>query len=170
MPNKAPRNSSVYARRPTATSGPHEEGVMSMQLLKGLAPATLLALLAVGSVPVEAAEVRATIPFDFVLQGKTMPRGTYNVSDTRGVLSVWNANAHGTGAFVQTIAVQSQRDRSPRLVFHRYGDQYYLRQAWTRGGSGREIPTQRQERELARAARGGRTAARAFESVVVPAL
>jgi hypothetical protein len=143
---------------------------MSMQLLKGLGPATLLAVLAVGAVRAEAAEIRATIPFDFVLQGKTMPRGTYNVSDTRGVLSVWNAAAQGRGAFVQTIAVQSERDRSPRLVFHRYGDQYYLRQAWARGGSGREIPVRREERELARAARGGQTAARAFESVVVPAL
>ena len=35
-----------------------------------------------------------------------------------------------------------------KLVFHRYGDQYVLREVWTGEGVGRELPESRFEREV----------------------
>jgi hypothetical protein len=38
-----------------------------------------------------------------------------------------------------------------RLVFHRYGDRYFLNQIWLEGGKGYKVPESIQERELRKA-------------------
>jgi hypothetical protein len=43
------------------------------------------------------------------------------------------------------------RSDEPKLVFHRYGDQYFLASIST-GSDGRDLPVSRQERELTKAA------------------
>jgi hypothetical protein len=43
--------------------------------------------------------------------------------------------------------------KSTRLVFHRYGDRYYLRQVWFNGTSGYGVRETREERALAARAR-----------------
>lgn len=44
-----------------------------------------------------------------------------------------------------------QQDES-KLVFHRYGEKYFLSQIWTGGGTdGRELPTSRTERQWMKA-------------------
>jgi len=54
-------------------------------------------------------------------------------------------------------------------VFHKYGDQYILKEAWMGGVSGRELPTSRLERTLAKAAQDPKVAT-SVERVVVPVL
>ena len=63
---------------------------MTKQLLKGFWAASLVVALAVLSVPAQAAEIRAKIPFSFTVNGKTLPAGTYSVSSeaAQGVLLV----------------------------------------------------------------------------------
>jgi len=141
---------------------------MTKQLLKGFWAASLVAVLAVLSVPAHAAEIRAKIPFSFTVNGKTLPAGTYSVSSeaAQGVLLV---RGFGHGAVVLTNAIESGKDTTAKLVFHRYGDQYILRQAWMGAGRGRELPESRLERTLAGAAQD-RKVADAFEKVVIPLL
>jgi hypothetical protein len=141
---------------------------MTKQLLKGLWAASLVTVLAVLSVPAEAAEIRCRVPFSFTINGKTLPAGTYSVSSeaAQGVLLV---RGFDHGAVVLTNSIASGKDTEAKLVFHKYGDQYILRQAWMGGGSGRELPESRLERTLARAAQD-RKVATSFERVVVPVL
>lgn len=53
---------------------------MKKQILRGVCAASLVGALAVLSVPAEAAEISAKIPFSFDVNGKTLPPGTYRVS------------------------------------------------------------------------------------------
>lgn len=139
---------------------------MKKQFLSLLPAVALLAVAVIGPAPAEATEIRADIPFSFTVGGRTMPPGAYTLSLDRATLTVQGATG---GAVVLTIAAESREKVRPSLVFHRYGERYVLRQAWTGGGSGRELPEEKSERELVRSARNGRTA-RAFERVVIPAL
>ncbi len=141
---------------------------MTKQLLKGFWAASLVAVLAVLSVPAHAAEIRAKIPFSFTVNGKTLPAGTYSVS-TEAVQGGLLVRGFGHGAVVLTNSIASGKDTGAKLVFHKYGEQYILRQAWMGGGSGRELPESRLERTLARSAQD-RKVADTFEQVVIPVL
>jgi hypothetical protein len=53
---------------------------------------------------------------------------------------------------VQTVSARTlDTHKDARLVFHRYGNQYFLHQVWTTDlDSGRELPASKQERSLAK--------------------
>ena len=70
----------------------------------------------------------------------------------------------GQGSFALGIPVDDSRVREAKLVFHRYGDEYVLREVWTATGIGRELPEPRREKDLAAAAAPGTHSAR-FERV-----
>ena len=118
----------------------------------------LVAVLAGFSAPAQAANVRAEVPFSFTVNGKVLPPGTYSLSSTGngGLLVLPRA---GSGAIALTIALSSNRETGAKLVFHKYGQEYVLRQVWSGGGSGREIPTSRHEKQLMQAARQGKAVA-----------
>jgi hypothetical protein len=48
-----------------------------------------------------------------------------------------------------TMESSSARPGTARLVFHRYGDQYFLYQIWAADDRGGQIPQTRQEHEIA---------------------
>jgi hypothetical protein len=58
---------------------------------------------------------------------------------------------------ILTNAVQTSIEPSQgKLVFHRYGDEYFLSQIWQAGvNAGRELPKSRREIEVAANARRG---------------
>ena len=138
---------------------------MTKQLLKGLA-VSFVAVFAALSVPVEAAEVACKIPFTFTVNGKTLPEGSYNVSTTGGTLFI---RGFRSGAFALTNGVEASTPSSAKLVFHKYGQQYVLRQVWMGGNTGRELPQPRLDRSLAKRAQEGKVATD-FEQVVIPVL
>jgi hypothetical protein len=142
-----------------------KEGVMRKRLLKGLWAASLVAVLAVISMPVGAAEIHFKVPFSFTVNGAVLPPGTYTISNAQSALWV---RGFSNSAVVMTNRLESLNDTGAKLVFDKYGDQYTLRQAWTGGGNGRELPRPRLARELADAARSGEVAK--MERVVIPAL
>lgn len=139
---------------------------MRERKVKGVWLASLLAVLAVVSVSVraEAGEIRANVPFSFMVNGETLPPGTYTVTTVQG--HVLFVRGFGSGAVVLTNGLASRDETQPKLVFHKYGERYILRQAWMGGVSGRELPQSRLERELKQTARNG---AVEVEQVVVPA-
>lgn len=97
--------------------------------------------------------IKVNIPFDFQFADTKLPAGDYYVrrlpqssSDSVVVIS----NVHdGQTAIRITNAVQTQSPKNKgTLVFHRYGEQYFLYQVWPAGGdTGRVLPPSRDERE-----------------------
>jgi hypothetical protein len=99
------------------------------------------------------------IPFDFSLSGKKLPAGKYWVSraqETSGdsVLQVRSDDGHTTATRFSIPIVTFNPKNRGELVFHRYGDQYFLSEVWPAGGgTGRAFPKTTAERDLERDAR-----------------
>jgi hypothetical protein len=138
-----------------------KEGEMNKQILGGLGTALVAAGLVVLSVPVNAADMRCNVPFSFQVGDTTLPPGAYTVSTEQSTLTIRGANR---GTFAITNRVEPKTHTPAKLVFNRYGDEYILKQAWTGGGSGRELPKSRREKQLTETKR----AADAVEQVVIP--
>ena len=100
--------------------------------------------------------LRANIPFDFAVGGRTLPAGTYSVGSAQisqdDLVILIRGVEGGSSSMNLTNPVQtaSPKDK-PTLVFHRYGDQYFLFQIWPAGAStGRELLKSRSERQIER--------------------
>jgi hypothetical protein len=92
--------------------------------------------------------IRATIPFDFTVGKQTLAAGDYKVTMNGTVLNLTRMNGPGS-AFVPTYGYGYNKDVSPRLVFHRYGNRAFLSQAWI-ADTGRELFASPNELEYAR--------------------
>jgi hypothetical protein len=137
---------------------------MRTQILKGASLAVVLGMLTLSApAPVAASDIRASVPFSFTVKGKVLPAGTYNVSNNNNALLI-----RGFGAATVTMGnrAESLTSTSPKLVFHRYGDEYILREVWM-GSSGFQLPQTSRERELASGRSGAATASASFDRVEV---
>ena len=129
---------------------------MKRQALTVLAMASLFAMLAVVSVHADSdSEVRADIPFDFIVGNTAYPTGSYAVQYTNQqgvfVIHIGEDESRRTLLWSNTAPAKSREDNSPKLIFSRYGDQYFLTQVWAGGDiDGRELPKFHWERELAK--------------------
>ena len=141
---------------------------MGRRLVASLVAAGIALGLAAAALPAAADEMHYKIPFSFKVNGATLPPGTYIVSNELNVLVVRGVGL-SRGAVAVTNPLASRDDSGALLVFHRYGNVYLLRQAWLGGGSGREIPRSRLEKELMEGSRPD-VAAVKVERVVIPSL
>ena len=95
--------------------------------------------------------LRAKIPFDFVVGNKKLPAGEYFLGNAQTTSDLVLAISSRDGvAHTLTIPVQigTPTDKA-KLVFNRYGDQYFLFQVWQVGvTTGRAVPKSRAERDL----------------------
>lgn len=95
------------------------------------------------------------IPFDFIVGQKTLPAGEYlvqpNRKDSDNVWLVQSKDGHISALFTTMSVRANEAQEKVKLVFHRYGDQYFLSQIWTVGGnSGRELLVTHREYEVAK--------------------
>lgn len=122
--------------------------------------------------------IRVNIPFDFSLSEKKLPAGEYSVGRTAIgaddlVVSVSDLEGRSKAIRLSNAVVRTRPDHKALLVFHRYGDQYFLFRVWPAGATtGREFRTSKSEREaqkqLARDSAGGGVAKNgAFETVTI---
>ena len=115
----------------------------------------------------------ANIPFDFTVANKKLPAGKYWIrrgQSSNGDLLMQISSTDGqSNVYRLTIPVtRLNPNREGTLVFHRYGDDYFLFQVWPAGGNtGRALPQSRTERELARKAEDNGIAALRTPDVVV---
>jgi len=98
-------------------------------------------------------EVRANIPFDFVVGKTTLPSGNYQI--VRLGMNSENVSIRCAQASTATIAyagpqeIRQPSDRT-KLVFRRYGDRYFLSQIWVEGSTRmRTLPKSNLEKEVA---------------------
>jgi len=98
--------------------------------------------------------VQVTIPFDFSVSGKTLAAGEYLIAPS-GEKGISLKNVKGSeGAMVLSHPLSNSKADGPKLVFHRYGDKYFLAQAWLRySDTGCELFASSEEIRLARAYR-----------------
>jgi len=114
----------------------------------------LIATLALGLLLAASAHaqsaMKVNIPFDFVVNGHNMSAGEYRVETlgtARNAISIRGADK----ALALTLAcTASEPALKSKLIFHRYGEEYFLAQVWTAGSSsGRQLPRSAAEREIA---------------------
>jgi len=114
------------------------------------------------------------IPFDFQVANQKLPAGKYSVGraqETSGdtVLQIRSIDGQSTtNRFSIPIVTFNLKNRG-ELIFHRYGDQYFLSEVWPAGGgTGRAFLKTRTERDLERTAReNGVAAAKAPKAEIV---
>jgi len=98
-------------------------------------------------------ELKANVPFDFIVNGSTFPAGEYSFRsvDTLGkVLSIRSVNSQTQGMIVSSDTRSSAPSQQTKLVFHRYGNQYFLAEVWLQGDDmGRDVPECPLEKEAA---------------------
>jgi hypothetical protein len=96
--------------------------------------------------------LEAKVPFAFEVGDKIVPAGSYQIeSIPTGANSLQVIrNAKGdVQATLSTIPVTgSSANSGPELIFHRYGNRYFLSQIRTGDGRVRELLPSQQEKEL----------------------
>jgi hypothetical protein len=107
---------------------------------------------------------QATIPFNFTVGQRVLPAGTYVIAHVgSGVISVrgWKGKEL-VSVMTPVTAAEQIRKNSNKLVFHKYGDQYFLSEIRGEvGESSGKLSTsaleQRVQREEATVRNQGRT-------------
>ena len=81
--------------------------------------------------------LKATIPFSFTVGGQTLPSGTYTIGS-----GVTNPNVLAIRNWDKKVNIlsmgqpnQGNSERDNTLVFHKYGNQYYLSEIRSEGAS-----------------------------------
>jgi len=93
--------------------------------------------------------VRATIPFNFSVNGSQLPAGNYTLgSDVTSPhilkISDWTQHVH---AMVLAMPSADEKRNANQLVFHKYGDQYFLCEIRSKESSiNVQLPTSKQEK------------------------
>jgi hypothetical protein len=114
-----------------------------------------LALAAAGYAQ-SAQELKVNVPFEFVAGSRTLPAGQYTTSQAGNPNAVVIRSVAGAPGVVMVASrVKSPgRHEIGKLVFHRYGNRYFLSEVWgTDQSTGSQIPKTAQERELAQGSR-----------------
>ena len=98
--------------------------------------------------------VVADVPFDFTAQTVTVPAGRYalqTLSRTSGLIRIMNLETRRSVVVLasSTLSTYNGKDtESGKLIFHRYGDQYFFSEVWTPSGLRGCATPSRQEREI----------------------
>jgi hypothetical protein len=96
--------------------------------------------------------VKANVPFDFVVGDRAYPAGEYRLESMGNGMAIRidNREEAATGIALSNACTGSAPASSTKLVFHRVGDSYFLYQIWTEGNlSGREFAKSRAEVQVA---------------------
>jgi hypothetical protein len=95
---------------------------------------------------------RFTVPFDFVFGEKKFAAGKYSIGravqgadDT--MMSIVDNDGRSKAILLSNAVIKTRAHTKALLVFHRYGEQYFLVQVWAAGSTiGRQFPESKSER------------------------
>src|SRR5678815_3213196 len=115
---------------------------------------TVLALLVTTAASAQSISVRANVPFSFIVNRITLPAGEYLVesADNQGrALRFANLNSQARDLVISNYCGGVAAATQTKLIFHRYGDRYFLKRIWVAGNSaGHELLTSPRETEVAK--------------------
>lgn len=146
---------------------------MRKQLLKGLtmllAIMTLALVTAVASANGQTQQAKANIPFGFVVGDTNLPAGDYTIGAITTSGEVLRIRGTESQDSVMQLTMEANgKANHAKLVFHRYGERYFLAQVWTTSNDGRELMTSKQEqaiqKDLSRIG-SNKPASRAYETI-----
>jgi len=92
-----------------------------------------LALVVMALSPAYAQKTAATvnIPFNFTIDDVRMPAGEYNISpSSERVVTIQQVGGHETKTTMTNNGSSTKSDGRAKLVFHKYGNAYFLAAAW----------------------------------------
>ena len=124
---------------------------MKSQLFRIALVLTTLVVVSTASAQARPGNVLARVPFSFHVGDRQLPPGSYVVAPAAdGLVHIFNTKDSQSQLFTSANRMQSPASQTPKLVFHRYGDAYFLSEVWNANGTiGRELPTSRAEKEFA---------------------
>jgi len=108
----------------------------------------------------QSAGFRVQVPFEFAVGNHTLSAGQYRVTVIKpGMVQLERLDGPETAAVLTSyIGGGPSQDRSPRLIFHSYGDHYFLSQVWIDDVNvGHELFTSASELRYARDGHQGQT-------------
>jgi len=147
---------------------------MRKQLLKGLtmlvAIMALAMVSAVASANGQSRTSKANVPFEFMVGDKSLPAGAYTIASATAAGDALRVRSVESNESALRITSLLSGKSSPKLVFHRYGERYFLAEVWSTAGDGRQLMTCKQERAIQKEfSRLGsnKSAPRAYETVAV---
>lgn len=111
---------------------------------------SLLAAIAAAAAFAQSAHpVKVNVPFDFVAGNRTLQAGEYTVKQDlgSGVLTIRSDESSAAINVASYAADSGGGTEGSRLVFHRYGNIYFLSEVWEQG-RGRELPKAEREMEM----------------------
>jgi len=110
--------------------------------------AAVLAAMGLAAGQTSPGDVVVDVPFAFSVAGQQLPAGHYIVKAQDEFIRIFNANKQGF--FVPTHSALRTASDGSKLVFHRYGETYFLSGVWVKGNTtGKELYRSKAERELA---------------------
>lgn len=79
--------------------------------------------------------MKVNIPFAFSVNGQSLPAGQYFINSVTPERALRVATTDGKHSMVVNAlpSYSLEPSENSRLVFHRYGDQYFLTEVWTAG-------------------------------------
>ena len=124
-----------------------------MKNLRSILLALTVLLLATAA-QAQTTNVKANIPFDFVVGDHAYSAGEYTVkslSQISAAIRIDSADESEKGMTLSNACQKAQPATQTTLVFQRLGDNYFLYQVWTeRNSLGREFPMSKAQVQLAK--------------------
>jgi hypothetical protein len=124
-----------------------------MKNLRSILLALTVLLLATAA-QAQTTDVKASIPFAFVVGNHSYPAGDYTVksmSQNSGAIRIDNADESEKGITLSSACEKPRPATQTTLVFQRLGNNYFLYQIWTEGNAlGREFPKSKTQVQLAK--------------------
>ena len=94
-------------------------------------------------------QLRFNVPFDYKVGNVIMKAGDYSVQRAGGTENALLIRGNGSSAFTLSGSVSGKAGSTTKLVFNKYGDQYFLAQVWMQGEeTGAQLPRTSTENEL----------------------
>ncbi len=110
-------------------------------------------LLATASAYAQTGVVKANVPFNFIVNKTELPAGEYMVQNlglAGSAITIQSTDRKVVTVIVPNACESLTVPMGSKLVFHRYGAQYFLSQIWAEGNSrGKELPRSGREKEVA---------------------
>lgn len=130
---------------------------MKNEMLKGFAMLVLAVALAGATAAAtnaqSASRVIADVPFEFSVGYKSMPAGEVRiqiVNSANDALLIQTGDGKSSALRLSEATNRMKNNTKARLIFHRYGERYFLAEVWNGTDTGRQLLRSQEERAMER--------------------
>ena len=144
---------------------------MKKQIMNFVATIGFLFVLSSISTFAQTPALTANVPFEFQVNGKTMAAGKYTIAEPtapRGTVIIRSIEWKSPVVSIFQNVDDKQAATTTQLVFHRYGEKYFLAKMQIKGRSeAMQLPTSAAERDLVKESSGRDLANKKVEPEIV---